>query len=464
MSQDFFPTTTMPDADWWGALWPRPDELIERLNLSHEAVVVDLCCGNGLFTIPIARVARHVTAVDVDPVLLVSARDQSITAGLTNCTFINGDAYALVDLVPTCLDWVLIANTFHGVPDKARLVRAVAAVLKPGGRFCVVNWQRRPREETIVLGEPRGPQTEVRMTPDDVAAAVTPNGFRQVEVFDIPPYHYASIFERADAGSPLLLGGKDYAAASVFRPENLLREARRQKLLPLEAIPEICVLDPDGDMVRLLRRDGRAQPCPGWACYHTDLCGFEHQGERFGIVGCAVGASFAVLVAEQLFASGCRFVISITSAGQIEPSGPPPYFILIDQALRDEGTSHHYLPPALFARANSALLLPVMRALSSASLTVVKGATWTTDAPFRETAAAIEQARQHGALAVEMEAAALYAFAQAQNRSVLCFAHVTNQMAQIEGDFEKGEANGAHDALELVAAVARSWRAIGQDA
>jgi purine-nucleoside phosphorylase len=89
---------------------------------------------------------------------------------------------------------------------------------------------------------------------------------------------------------------------------------------------------------------------------------------------------------------------------------------------------------------------------------VHRGATWTTDAPFRETEAAIEAARRHGVLAVEMEAAALYAFAQVRDKPVICFAHVTNQMARIDGDFEKGEANGAHDALDLIAAAARVWR------
>jgi uridine phosphorylase len=55
-----------------------------------------------------------------------------------------------------------------------------------------------------------------------------------------------------------------------------------------------------------------------------------------------------------------------------------------------------------------------------------------------------------------MEAAALYAFAQARGRAVLCFAHVTNQMARIEGDFEKGEGDGARGSLDLIAAVARA--------
>lgn len=62
-------------------------------------------------------------------------------------------------------------------------------------------------------------------------------------------------------------------------------------------------------------------------------------GREIGIIGRVVGASFAVLVAEELFASGCRVLISLTSAGQIVPCGPMPYFIIIDRALRDEGTS-----------------------------------------------------------------------------------------------------------------------------
>ena len=60
-----------------------------------------------------------------------------------------------------------------------------------------------------------------------------------------------------------------------------------------------------------------------------------------------------------------------------------------------------------------------------------------------------------------MEAAALYAFAQARGRPVLCLAHVTNRMAQSEGDFEKGEANGAQDALTVVAGAAAAWRRLG---
>ena len=255
-----------------------------------------------------------------------------------------------------------------------------------------------------------------------------------------------------------LFRAKDFAAPSVFLPENLLREARRQKGHPAGDIPDVCVLDPDGDIVRQLRADGSGQLSPHWACYHTELYVTEHRGQRVGVVVCAVGASFAVLVAEQMFASACELLVSVTSSGQIVPAGPTPYFVLIDKALRDEGTSHHYLPPAPFAEADPALADTMMRAAEGGGVRVLRGATWTTDAPFRETETAIEAARAHGILAVEMEAAALYAFAQARGKPVLCFAHVTNQMAQIDGDFEKGEANGALEALDLIALVARAWR------
>jgi uridine phosphorylase len=258
---------------------------------------------------------------------------------------------------------------------------------------------------------------------------------------------------------PPIIDGKDTTAPSVFTPANLLREARRQKGLLEADIPEICVLDPDGDILRALRRDGRAALSPAWACYHTELYEFDESPEHFGIIGCAVGASFAVLLAEQLFVSGCRFLISVTSAGQIVPQGSPPYFVVIDRALRDEGTSYHYLPPAEFAEADPALADAAMRALIESGLPVHRGGAWTTDAPFRETAAAIERCRARGILAVEMEAAALYAFAEARQKPVLCLAHVTNQMAVSGGDFEKGEADGAYASLRVVSAVARAWRA-----
>jgi uridine phosphorylase len=258
---------------------------------------------------------------------------------------------------------------------------------------------------------------------------------------------------------PPILDNKDSNAASVFEPAALLREARRQKGLIVAKIPDICVLDPDGDVVRYLRDTGQAVQSDSWPCYHTDLFEFVVAGETVGIIGCAVGAPFAVLVAEELFACGCRLLISLTSAGQIVPAGGPPYFVVIDRALRDEGTSYHYAAPADYAEADQGLVRSAIDALRSAGLAAYVGSSLTTDAPFRETGAAVAAARARGVLAVEMEAAALYTFARQRGKAVVCLAHVTNTMGLADQDFEKGEEQGAKDALRVLEALCKSLRA-----
>ncbi len=260
---------------------------------------------------------------------------------------------------------------------------------------------------------------------------------------------------------PPILEKKDFNKPSLFTPHNLLHQARRQKRLPPGHIPEFCVLDPDGDLFRNLR-SGRGSKNPSWACYHTELYEFNVDETMVGVVGCAVGASFAVLVAEQLFASGCRFLMSVTSAGQIISAGRPPYFVLIDRALRDEGTSYHYLPPCPYTRINKNLLSMIRNKMPD-SIPLIQGGTWTTDAPFRETEKAVAFARSEGLVAVEMEAAALYAFAQAKDKAVICFAHVTNQMGLVEKDFEKGEENGNKYFMELITSVVNIWKAYNKD-
>lgn len=253
--------------------------------------------------------------------------------------------------------------------------------------------------------------------------------------------------------SPPILRGKQHGAPSVFQPEGLLREARRQRGTTRDSIPELCLLDPDGDIVRLLLDRGDARKVGNWSCYHSDMYAFDSGDRQVGIVGCAVGSPYAVLVGEQMFASGCRLLVSITSSGELKPLGPRPYFVLVEQALRDEGTSYHYLPAGEFSKADAGLLERVHDTISSAGLAIHRGRTWTTDAPFRETQHLLDEGRRMGLAAVEMESAALYALAQARGFAIICIAHVTNVMAAMEGDFEKGEGGGAVDALRIVEAI-----------
>jgi purine-nucleoside phosphorylase len=163
------------------------------------------------------------------------------------------------------------------------------------------------------------------------------------------------------------------------------------------------------------------------------------------------------LLAEQLFVSGCELLISLTSAGQIAEKDNIPRFLIIEKALRDEGTSYHYLPPSQFANLNENILNSLKENLSGTNTGELGfGTSWTTDAPYRETTETIEYMKNAGVDCVEMETAALYAFSQAKEKNVVCIAHLTNSMAQAEGDFEKGEEFGSIDSLNIVKKVSDS--------
>lgn len=195
----FFPATGMPDRDWWSALWPDPEGTLRALGITPDMTVLDLCCGDGWFTGPLAGlVGGRCYALDIDPEMLAKAREEATRTGAQLAGWIEGDARDLPALLPEKVDFVLVANTFHGVPDQSALATAVAAILKPGGSFAIVNWHAKPREETPVLGEPRGPRTEMRMTPEQTRAVVELAGFELDKLVELPPFHYGAVFRLQD--------------------------------------------------------------------------------------------------------------------------------------------------------------------------------------------------------------------------------------------------------------------------
>lgn len=194
----FFEGTEMPTAGWWEALWPDPKGVLTAVGLLPQADAIDLCSGDGCFTLQIAKIARRVIAIDIDPMLLAVARNHLDEAGVANCTFVTGNAYEIARFAPEKVDLVFMANAFHGVPDRPRLAAAVGEVLKPGGRFAIVNWHQRAREETVILGEPRGPRTELRLSPQQTIAAAAAGGLALLRLVEVPPYHYGAVFRRRE--------------------------------------------------------------------------------------------------------------------------------------------------------------------------------------------------------------------------------------------------------------------------
>lgn len=213
---------------------------------------------------------------------------------------------------------------------------------------------------------------------------------------------------------------------SAFTAEGLLAAVRDERSLSSVAVPRICVLEFDGDLTDWMVASGHAHAYTDWACFHTVMHSIEVDGTKCGIVSRTIGGAYAVLVAEQLKASGTEVVLGLTSAGRLSGSLPLPSLVVVQDAIRDEGTSYHYLPPGDAVRSNPKLAEALESGLGAIGLPTFGGTVWTTDAPYRETQQQLAEHAANGVLAVEMQAASLLAFSQARGMPVGVVALVTN--------------------------------------
>lgn len=227
-------------------------------------------------------------------------------------------------------------------------------------------------------------------------------------------------------------------APTVFSPADLIDAVRQQRGIAGETLPGVCVLDFDGDLTDELVKSGEAAPCAGWPCFHTTMWTIEVDHVRCGLIARTIGGPYAVLVAEQLAACGVRVILGLASAGRINPALPLPAIVVANRAIRDEGTSYHYLPPGHVVKGWPGLEALLATELEPLGMTARIGTVWTTDAPYRETAEQVERYRTQGVLAVEMQAASLFAFSVARGIPVGLVAHLTNAPEQEDQTFDKG--------------------------
>lgn len=195
---DHFQNTRQPDWDWWGELWPQPKQVLADLGIEPGESLADIGSGNGYFTLSAAELVAPapVYAVDIDADLLEDLRENAEEAGLSNIERILGDARELESLLPESVDVVLIANTFHGVEEPTTFAKQAYQSLTSDGRLIVVNWHDRPKEETPVAGEPRGPPEGLRLTPEQTKESLATAPFSELRIVGLPPHHYAVIGER----------------------------------------------------------------------------------------------------------------------------------------------------------------------------------------------------------------------------------------------------------------------------
>jgi uridine phosphorylase len=207
---------------------------------------------------------------------------------------------------------------------------------------------------------------------------------------------------------PLVPGKHRFDA--IVTPSAMLVHRRSSGRLPSLVAPKAAVLCLQRGLPERMRRRVRIRKI-------GHLMGQLYEvrntsGRVVVLTGFGLGAPIVAAQAEELIALGATRLVSIALAGGIQPSVSPGSMVLVDAALRDEGTSHHYLPPGTEVRADVALTDRLADGLNRAGVTFTRGRTWSTDAPYRETR---EEALQHqagGVLVVDMEMAALFAVAQ----------------------------------------------------
>src|SRR5208282_1998215 len=166
---------------------------------------------------------------------------------------------------------------------------------------------------------PRGPSMTIRPRPEQCRAWAIEAGFEPIgaEQIELPPYHYGMTFRKA------------------------VRDHRHPEATD---IPEICVLDFDGDLTDALVNAHEVRACEAWSRFHTSMWSLTIDGQRYGIIARTIGGPYTVLVAEQLAVCGVRIIVGLTSAGRIGLRHPVPGVVVVERAIRDEGTSYHCLP------------------------------------------------------------------------------------------------------------------------
>jgi len=256
-----------------------------------------------------------------------------------------------------------------------------------------------------------------------------------------------------DSNPPILDHPID--VASAFMAQDLINDVRRRRQIPTGNVPALCILEFDGDLTDWLVREGVAKSFAPWACFHTSMFAMDLEGITCGIIARTIGGPYAVLIAEQLKAAGAKLIIGLTSAGRVSSELPLPCLVVATSAIRDEGTSYHYLAPSKEVVCNSQVVPLLERELITTGWAIRSGKVWTTDAPYRESKDQLAKWSGEGVLAVEMQAASLFAFAVARQASVAVIAMVSNAVDHSGKQFDTGS---EEDGLRILKGIARAGR------
>ena len=186
------------------------------------------------------------------------------------------------------------------------------------------------------------------------------------------------------------------------------------KVNPPRDVPEHCVICFFREVIDKVIAEHNAKVVVEnhWEDGPHPVYEIEYQNKRLAFLHPGIGAPLAAGVLEEVIAFGCRKFMVCGGCGVLEKDIQVGNLIVVSGAIRDEGLSYHYLPPSREVMANEAAVKALAETLEKRKVPYRLGKTWTTDAPYRETAGKIARRRKDGCVTVEMESAGLLAVAQ----------------------------------------------------
>ncbi|MDD2805629.1 MAG: nucleoside phosphorylase [Elusimicrobiales bacterium] len=222
-----------------------------------------------------------------------------------------------------------------------------------------------------------------------------------------------------------------HSRGALFSPGDFMAYLKRVGRYPRFRSPHGMILCYQASLMDYILKKHKATRVRGIGGGDTYL--LDETGGRVGVTGrFGIGAPAAVANLEELIAFGVKRFISVGTAGALRKGVNIGDLMVCDRAIRDEGTSYHYLKPSKYAYPSRELTDGIRAALKAGGLEFFSGTTWTVDAPYRETVAEVKKYQKEGVSTVEMEASALFAAAQVRRVPIATMFTISDSLADLE--------------------------------
>jgi len=218
-----------------------------------------------------------------------------------------------------------------------------------------------------------------------------------------------------------------YTLTAMLTAQQMLDFRRKHGSLRGIPAPEVVILCLYKGLMKNLPLKYRVRRITGFL---GDLYLLKRTGGRVGLLGnFGIGAPVVANMAEEMIAWGTQRLVLLSLAGGLQPDLKPGTAVVVDRALRDEGTSYHYLAPGREVGASAELAARLSKALTDRKIEHRLGAVWSTDAPYRESREEASQYQQGGVQAVDMESAGLFAVGRARGVETVSLLVVGDSLA-----------------------------------